>query len=433
MTNEYNFSNRIQWLQPSSIRKMMGIAKTLKEQGKIVYELNIGQPDVPFIEDFKNALCQKIQEGHASYAPFIGESFLRETFARYLNNYFDSKSLAHLVVDTENILVTVGASHALSCTFLSICNPGDEVLTFDPFFSPYKGFLAVADGVMKACPTKAEENFALPQAEEIEKYITSKTRAIIINSPNNPSGKIYSQEEMERLARLCIKHDLYLIGDEVYREMILGEQQPYSILQIDLKDEELNKKLMDRIIVIDSCSKSFSMCGVRVGFVVARKPIIEKIALVNAHTVACVSDILQSGLAAAYDAVLSNPDYLQELRKTYRTRLEATLEAFKEYIPEAIVPRPAGAFYLMAKFPEFDDIEEFCYYMLQKFNLGGETVAVTPAETFYLDPDAGKNEIRIALVLAPEKMKRSVQIMAEALKSYRKIKAIDNKNLRKML
>ncbi len=432
MTNQYNFSERVQWLQPSSIRKMMGIAKALKETGKTVYELNIGQPDVPFIEDFKTAVNKKLQEGHASYAPFIGETYLRETFARYLNNFFDSKSLPHLIVDTENILVTVGASHALSCTFAAICNPGDEVLTFDPFFSPYQGFLAVANGVMKACPTKAEENFALPTEEEIEKHITPKTKAIIINSPNNPSGKIYSQEEMERLARICVKHDIYLIGDEVYREMILGDQQPFSILQIDLKDEELNKKLMDRVIVVDSCSKSFSMCGVRLGFVVARQPIIEKVALVAAHTVACVSDVLQYGLAASYDAVLANPDYLNELRSTYKTRLEATIDAFKEFLPDVIVPRPAGAFYVMAKFPEFEDIEEFCYYMLEKFNLGGETVAVTPAETFYLDPEAGKNEIRIALVLSPEKMRRSVEIISKALESYKSYKEANAKNMRKM-
>lgn len=433
MTNNYNFSDRVEWLAPSPIRKMMAIAKCLQEEGKTVYELNIGQPDVPFIEDFKDAICRKASEGRASYSPYIGEKFLRETFARYLNNYFGSRKLTHLLVDTDNVLVTMGASHALSNTFLAICNPGDEVLTFDPFFSPYRGFLAVANGVMKACPTKAENGFALPSEEEIEKHITPKTKAIIINSPNNPSGKIYTQEEMERVARLCLKHDIYFISDEVYREMILGDQQPYSVLQLDMKDEKLNQRLMDRIILIDSCSKSFSLCGVRIGFVVARKPIIDKIALVNAHTVACVSDLLQYGLASAYDAVLSKPDYLNELRKTYRDRLDATMEAIKEYLPNVLAPRPAGAFYLMVKFPEFDDIDEFCHYMLEKFNMGGETVAVTPAKTFYLDPEAGKNEIRIALVVSPEKMRRCIQIISEALKSYKRYKTAGKINLRKML
>lgn len=417
------FADRVEFLTPSPIRKMMAIAKELVAHGKTVYELNIGQPDIECIPEFAEAIYKKAITGQINYAPYIGEKYLRETFARYLNNYFDRRGAQHLVVDTENVLITVGASHALTNVFLTICNPGDEILVVEPFFSPYVGFLAVAGGVIKTIPTCAEENFALPAAEEIEKYITPRTRAIIFNSPCNPTGKIYSDVEVERLARICIKHNIFLISDEVYREMILGDTEAFSALQLDLGDDEQNEKLKNALIVIDSASKSFSLCGVRIGFVVARQPILEKIALVNAHTVACVSDLLQYGVAGAYDAVLTRPDYLEKMRAIYRERLDATMQAIADYLPHVVAPRPAGAFYVMVKFPEFEDVTEFCHFLLEKFNLGGETVAVTPAGSFYFGSGRGKNEVRMALVVPPEKMRRSIQIISEALNAFRIFKA----------
>lgn len=420
---EERYAERIKNLSPSPIRKMMAIAKDLMAQGKIVYELNIGQPDIECIPEFIQAVSKKAQTGQINYSPFTGEKYLRETFARYLNNFFDRRHLRHLVVDTDNVLVTVGASNALNNVFLAICNPGDEVLAIEPFFTPYIGYLGLADGVLKAISTRAENNFALPSEEEIEKQITPRTKAILINSPNNPSGKIYSRDEIERLARICVRHQLFLISDEVYREMILGDEEAFSVLQLDLGDEEQNEKLKNLMIVIDSASKSFSLCGIRIGFVVARKPMIDKIAMVTAHSVACVSDLAQYGVAGAYDAILARPDYLYQLRQTYRERLDATMEAIREYLPHVVAPRPAGAFYLMIKFPEFEDITEFCLYMLEKFNMGGETVAVTPANGFYLDPSRGRNEIRVALVVSPEKMRRSIEIISEALKAFKLHKA----------
>ncbi|MGM0599120.1 MAG: aminotransferase class I/II-fold pyridoxal phosphate-dependent enzyme [Candidatus Rifleibacteriota bacterium] len=416
---EEKFADRLKHLTPSPIRQMMAIAKELVAEGKTVYELNIGQPDIKCIPDFAKAINQRAATGQINYAPFIGEKYLRETYARYLNHYFDRRRVSHLVVDTENVLVTVGASHALSNAFLAICNPGDEILAIEPFFSPYHGFLSVAGGVLKTVPTKAEEGFALPSEEEIQKYITPKTKAILFNSPNNPSGKIFSKEEVERLARVALKNDLFIIGDEVYREMILGNEEAYSLLQVNFEDEETNEKFKNLLIVVDSASKSFSLCGVRIGFAIAKPDLVKKISLVNAHTVACVSDLLQYGVASAYDAVLSQPDYLENLRETYRTRLDATMEAIEEYLPNVVAPRPAGAFYIMIKFPELEDIDEFCHFMLEKFNLGGETVAVTPAHAFYQDPELGKNEIRVALVVSPEKMRRSIKIISEALKAYK--------------
>ena len=430
---EPKFAERSKLLKPSSIRQMMAIAKELLAQGKTVYELNIGQPDIPCIPEFVEGVNKKAETRQINYSPYNGEKYLCETYARYLNNYFDRRGVDHLVIDTENVLICCGASHCLSNIFLTICNPGDEVLTIEPFFSPYQGFLAIAGGVLKAIPTDAENDFALPSDEIIESYITPKTKAVLINTPNNPSGKILTAEELERLARICVKHDIYLVSDEVYREMILGDEEAVSILQIDLHDDELNEKLINRMIVVDSASKTFSLCGVRIGFVVSLQPIIEKLALVNAHTVACISDIMQYGVASAYDAVFWRPEYLSEFRKVYRDRLEETMSAINEYLPNCVVSRPKGAFYIMIKFPELEDVHEFCHYTLERFNMGGETVAMTPAKGFYLHPNRGKNEVRLALVVSPDKMRRSIQIISQSLKAYLRHRANIDSHLRHLL
>lgn len=430
---EPKFAERSKLLKPSSIRQMMAIAKELLAQGKTVYELNIGQPDIPCIPEFVEGVARKADSRQINYSPYNGEKYLRETYARYLNNYFDRRGEGHFVIDTENVLICAGASHCLSNIFLTICNPGDEVITFEPFFSPYQGFLAIAGGVLKAIPTEAENDFAIPGAEVIESYITPKTKAILINTPNNPSGKIMTREELERIARICVEHDIYLISDEVYREMIIGDEEAVSILQIDLQDEYLNDKLTSRMIMVDSASKTFSLCGVRIGFIISLQPIIDTLALVNAHTVACISDIMQYGVASAYDAVLWRPEYIEEFRRTYRDRLEATMDAIEKYLPDCIVSRPKGAFYVMVKFPELEDVTDFCHYTLEKFNMGGETVAMTPAKGFYLDPKRGKNEVRLALVVDPAKMCRSIQIISQSLKAYKHHISNQNSHLRHLL
>ncbi|HOY66948.1 MAG TPA: aminotransferase class I/II-fold pyridoxal phosphate-dependent enzyme [Candidatus Ozemobacteraceae bacterium] len=412
------YAKRVDMLSPSSIRQMMAIAKRLIGEGKTVYELNIGQPDIKCIPVFPEAIAERAREGHLGYSPFIGEQFLRETFARYLNAYFGRNQRRHLVIDTANVLVTCGASQALTNTFLAICEPGEEVLGIEPFFSPYSGFLAVSGGVLKTVPTFAEQGFVLPPDDVIEKQIGPKTRAILFNSPCNPSGKIFTPDEVTRLAKLAIKHDLFLIADEVYREMILGDEEAFSVLQVELPGEQM-ESLMNRIIVIDSASKSFSLCGARVGFVVARAPIIQKIAMVQAHTVASVSDVLQYGVARAYDYVLGHPEFFAEMRKIYRDRLDAAMEAIREFMPWVVAPRPSGAFYLMIQFPGIDDINDFALFLLEKFNIGTETVCITPAMSFYQTPGRGTNEVRLALVVDPDKIRRSIFIIAEACKVYK--------------
>ncbi|MBI3038107.1 aminotransferase class I/II-fold pyridoxal phosphate-dependent enzyme, partial [bacterium] len=365
-------------LHPSSIRRMMGISKRLIMEGKTVYELNIGQPDIPCIPIFSEAISSKVREGHLNYSPYIGETYLRETFSRYLNRYFDRQGTSHLVTDTNNVLVTCGASHALAITFMALCDPGDEILCVEPFFEPYKGLLAVSGGILKPIPTSAESGFALPSSEEIEKLITSKTKGILYNSPNNPSGKIFTKEEVTKLSKIAIKHNIFIIADEVYREMVLGNQEAFSLLQVELEKGEM-EKFKHRIIVIDSASKAFSVCGARVGFIVARPEVIEKLSLLAFHSVASISDLMQFGVSAAYDHVFTDRTYFESLRKTYRERLDSAIIAVKDFLSWAVVPKPNGAFYLMIQFADVEDASDFCLFILEKFNLGNETVAVTPA------------------------------------------------------
>ncbi len=422
----HRFAARVEHLAPSSIRKMMGIAHRLTQEGKTVYQMNIGQPDIACHPSFAEGLAMKAQTGHIGYSPFIGETGLRETFARYLNQHFDNRGVKHLVVEKDNVHVTVGASLALVNTFLALINPGDEVLCIEPYFQPYFGFLAVAGGVLKTIPTFAEQGFVLPPDEEIEARITPRTRAILFNSPCNPSGRIFSEEEVTRLARIALRHNLYLIGDEVYREMILGEREAFSLLQVQL-EPELMEQYKNSIVVIDSASKIFSLCGARIGFMVGRAPLVEAVARATAHTVASVSDILQFGVAHAYERILSDPGFVRDLRRTYRERLDAAMEALAEHLPGVVAPRPEGAFYLMIQFPEIPDAEEYAMFLLERFNLGGETVAVTPAESFYQTPGRGRNEIRLALVLTPEKIRRSIAIMGEAYKAFKVFQGLQGK------
>ena len=412
------FAKRVECLAPTSIRKMMGIARRLLQEGKTVYELNIGQPDIPCISVFPETVFSKAKEGHIVYSPYQGETYLRETFARYLNNHFDQRGVGHLVIEKENVVVTVGASQALTNTFLAIIDPGDEVLCIEPFFPPYAGFLAIAGGVLKAIPTHAEEGFVLPAEDEIERMITPRTRAILLNSPCNPSGRIFTKEEVTRLARIAVNHELYIVGDEVYREMILGDREPFSLIQVDL-EPELMEKYKNSLIVIDSASKSFSLCGARIGFVVAKAPVIEKIGMVVAHTVASVSDLMQYGVASAYERILTDSEFVQNLRRIYRERLDAVMEAIEDFLPGVVAPRPEGAFYIMIQFPDLEDVNDYALFLLERFNLGGETVATTPAASFYLTPGRGRNEIRLALVAPPDKMRRSIYIMSEALKAFK--------------
>ncbi|MBF0409305.1 MAG: aminotransferase class I/II-fold pyridoxal phosphate-dependent enzyme [Candidatus Riflebacteria bacterium] len=411
-----HFSQRVSEFRPSSIRKMSAISIQQKKLGKTVYELNIGQPDISGIPAFGKYLSELCSQNYYSYSPYIGEATLRENYAKYLNFYFDRTSSPHLTIDSDNVTITVGAVQALCNTFLALCNPGDEILCVEPFFPVYATSIAVSGGVLRTIPTYAEQNFALPEFEELERYINPKTRAILLNNPNNPSGKIFSKDEVMRLVKLSLKYDIFLISDEVYREMYLAGKQPFSVLQADLSREEMDR-FIHRLIVIDSASKTFALTGTRLGIVVARPEIIEKISLVTFNTVGSVSDVMQKSLARTYEFATSNTKFFDEMRKVYAERLEVAMNEISNF-SSVFVPKPEGAFYLILKFPELEDVTEFALFMLQEFSKNNETVAMTPAADFYLTPGRGKNEIRLALVVDCEKTRKSMGLIKEGYAAY---------------
>lgn len=413
-------ANKVNALKPSAILSLIPVAKEVSDKGIKIHPLFIGVPGIECMPSFIKGLEEKVETRMSNYSPVQGELELRKSYSNYINNYFDKRGVKHLEVTPENVLVQVGGSNALLNILLAICNPGDEVLTIEPFFSQYAGHAAVAEATVKAIPTRIENNFALPSQEEIENYISPKTKVLIINSPNNPSGKIYRKEDLTFLAKICLKHNLYFLSDEVYREMILGDNEADSLLQIDLGDEKLNEEFQDRLIIVDSVSKIFSLCGARVGFVIARPYLLKAIANISSYNCAAVNDAVQIGVAKAYDEIVKDRSFINNFRKLYKKRLDAALEAFQKYLPNAIVSKPDGAFYLSIKFPEVDDPLKFALFTLGEFQYENETVAITASTDFYQNPERAKGQFRLALVVPPEEMKRSIEILSYALKAYLK-------------
>lgn len=411
-------AKRINLLHPSPILSMIPIAQEVAAKGIRIHPLFIGQPGIKCMPDFVKGLAEKAETRMSNYSSIQGELKLRQSYANYINHYFDHRGAKHYEVTPDNVLVQVGGSNAVANALLAICDPDDEVLTIEPYFAQYNGQSGVAGAIVKAVPTTIESNFALPSQEVIESYITPRTKVLVINSPNNPSGKIYSMEELKLLAKICLKHGLYFMSDEVYREMIMGDNEAVSLLQLDLGNEGLNEEFQSRLIVIDSVSKVFSLCGARVGFVVARPYLLDAIASVSAYNCAAVSDALQIGVARAYDEIIKDRSFINGYRKMYRERRDAAIEAIEKYMPDAVVSKPEGAFYLTLKVNGIEDPMDFALYTLGEFTYEKETVAVTAASDFYQDPARGKGQLRLALVVPPEEMIRSIEILSYAVKAY---------------
>lgn len=385
-------------LMPSSpIRKLVPYADQAKQRGTKVYHLNIGQPDiaspVPALEAYRQLPFDVISYTHSEGTP---------EYRKALSNYYQARGYE---LTPENFIVTNGGSEALLFTFGVIANPGDEIIIPEPFYANYNSFACQSEVKIVPIQSSIDNNFGLPSIESFEEKITNKTKAILICHPGNPTGYLYSKEELEKLKDLVLKHDLYLISDEVYAEYIYGEEEHISVLSFE--------ELKENAIIIDSESKRFSMCGARLGAMITRNKEVLQRALKFAQ--ARLSPVLTSQYAAtkAHENIGA---YFEDCRAEYVSRRDLTVSELNK-IPGVICPNPKGAFYCMVEFP-VDDAEKFAIWLLNDFELDGETVMVAPGNGFYSHPDTVKNQVRIAYVLNKEDLQRSVEILRVALEKY---------------
>ena len=381
----------------SPIRKLMPFAEEAKKQGKSVFHLNIGQPDIKTPEVALNAILN-FEDKVVEYSHSAGFESYRKGLAKYYQNL-------GLDIDHTDLMVTTGGSEALLFALNTCLDAGDEIIIPEPFYANYNGF-AISSGVtVKPIATDINNGFALPAIEEFEKLITPKTKAILICNPGNPTGYLYSKEELETLRDLVIKHDLFLFADEVYREFCYDGNEHHSVLKME--------GLEQHAIVIDSTSKRYSMCGIRVGCVVSKNKEVMRTALKFAQARLSPPTFGQ----VAGEAALNTPNsYFEEVSAEYVERRDLLIEGLNK-IEGVICPKPKGAFYCIAELP-VDDADKFAQWILVNFEHHGNTVMIAPAAGFYSTPNTGTNQVRIAYVLNKEALQKAVDCLEAALKVY---------------
>lgn len=385
-------------LMPESpIRKLVPFAEDAKKRGIKVFHLNIGQPDIKTpkiaLDAVKNNTLDVI-----AYAPTSGSN----SFRKKLVNYYKKNNI---FVTTDDVLITTGASEALYFTMSSIADFGDEVIIPEPFYANYNSFSSASGVKVVPVVSNIEDNFALPDIADFEQLITNKTRAIIICNPSNPTGYLYSRSELEKLKDLVLKHDIYLIVDEVYREFIYDDVDHTSVLNLE--------GLEEHAILVDSFSKRYSMCGARIGCIVTKNKRFKEV--VTKFSQARLSPPTYALLAC--EAVLDTPEsYFEEVKNKYKKRRETLITELQK-IEGIKVANPKGAFYCLVELP-VDDAEDFAQWLLEKFNYNNQTVMVAPANGFYSTDGLGKKQIRIAYVLSRRDLMSSVTILKKALEVY---------------
>jgi aspartate aminotransferase len=390
-------SKRAKNMQESPIRKLARIANQTKEKGIHVYHLNIGQPDIPTPEIFYkniNDFAGKV----LAYGPSDGFPELKEAMMNYFSRY-------NIQLEPENIIITCGGSEAILFAFSAIADAGDEIIVPEPFYTNYNGYATLANLTISPVQTKAEEGFHLPPLQEIEKKINPKTRAIMINSPNNPTGTVFTRDEIIGLGELARKYNLFLVADEVYKEFTYDGEKHFSILELE--------GMEDRVIVVDSISKRYSACGARVGALISKNKDITKSVLKFGQARLCPPSLEQIGAIGAYQLP---PDYFKSTQAEYQQRRDVLFDILTSN-KNIVLQKPKGAFYLMAKLP-VDDSDNFAKWMLGEFNMNGETVMVAPGAGFYSTPGKGKQEVRIAYVLGIDKLKKAGEIILKAIGAY---------------
>ncbi len=390
-------SNTSRNLKASPIRKFIPYANDAKAEGVTVYHLNIGQPDIKTPQEFFDAICN-FNEDVIKYEDSNGLYELREEISNYYKRY-------DLDFEIENIIINNGGSEALQMVFTSICDPGDEIIVVEPFYTNYNSFAVLSGINMKAVSANADNGFALPEKAVFEKTINDKTRAILISNPGNPTGAIYSKEELEMLKELALEHDLFIISDEVYREFAYEGLKVTSMASF--------KEIADRVIIVDSISKRFSACGARIGNVASKNKELMATLLKFAQARLCAPTLEQIGAAALYKM---DPHYFDEILKEYENRRNTLYEGLMS-IDGIKCKKPRGAFYAVVDLP-IDDAEDFVIFMLRDFRDNNETVMLTPAQGFYKTDGLGKNQVRMAYILEVPKLKRCVELLDKGLKAY---------------
>ncbi len=383
---------------PSSpIRKLVPFADAAKKKEIKIYHLNIGQPDIEtpstFINAIKNADIKVLEYSHSAG---------NESYRKKLCNYYKEYNIA---IDASEVMITCGGSEAISIAMMTCFNPGDEVIIPEPFYANYNGFSTSADVKIKPIRSYIDSGFALPPISEFEKLITPKTKGIMICNPGNPTGYLYSKEELNALRELVLKYDLFLLSDEVYREFCYDGKEYVSVMHL--------QGIENNVILLDSISKRYSACGARIGAMICKNKEVMSAALKFAQARLSPPSYGQIGAEAALETPKS---YFEEVKAEYIARRDFVIENINK-IPGVFCPKPSGAFYCIAKLP-IDNADKFCQWLLEEFNFNKETVMLAPATGFYSTPGAGTDEVRIAYVLNKADLKNALNCLAEALKVY---------------
>jgi len=385
-------------LMPASpIRKLVPYSEEAKRKGRKVYHLNIGQPDIPTPDVAMNAL-RNINIKVLEYSHSAGT----ESYRRKLAAFYQKIGIK---VDHTEMLITTGGSEAIIFALMSCVNPGEEVITPEPFYANYNGFATTAGIKIVPVTSHIKNDFALPPIEEIEKKITPKTKGIIICNPNNPTGYLYSKNELLELREIIKKHDLFLFSDEAYREFCYDGAEHFSAMNLE--------GVENNVILLDSVSKRYSECGIRIGALITKNKEVISAALKFAQARLSPPGLGQIAAEASID---TPADYFMGVNKEYTARRNYMVEALNK-IPGVYCPKPKGAFYTVVKLP-VDDSDKFAKWLLEEFEYKNQTVMVAPASGFYSTPGSGKNEVRIAYVLKIDDLKQAMLILGEALKVY---------------
>lgn len=398
-----NLSNRAISVQASPIRKLMPFANATKKKGIKIYHLNIGQPDIETPKEMLDVYAN-YQDKILAYGPSQGLDLYRENLVNYYHRH-------NIDIKVEDIIVTTAGSEAIVFAMLVTCNSDDEIIIPEPFYTNYNGFATMTGVKIKPLTTYAEEGFKLPSDDKILALISEKTRAIMLCNPGNPTGAVYSKQDLERVAEIAKKHHLYVIADEVYREFVYDGDSHTSILEIP--------DLEDKAVMVDSISKRYSACGARIGCLISRNKELMAAALKFAQARLCPPTIDQLAANACIDI---EADYFTAILQEYDKRRRIVFEELQK-IEGNVCVMPKGAFYIIVKLP-LDDAEDFAKWMLEEYSLNGETVMFAPAEGFYATPGLGKDELRIAYILNENDLKKAMKIFREGFEEYKKIALI---------